>query len=64
MPIADDALPRQRERTVTCPTCNAVAPWQGNAHRPFCSLTCRLIDLGVWFDEAHRVPADEDGNVP
>ena len=50
----DDALPRQRELTVTCPTRNAAAPWQGNA----------LIDLGVWLDEADRVPADEDGNVP
>jgi hypothetical protein len=23
-----------------------------------------LIDLGVWLDEAYRVPANEDGNVP
>jgi len=59
-----DALPRQPDRTVTCPACGAGAPWHGNTHRPFCSLTCRLIDLGVWLDEAYRVPADEDGDVP
>jgi hypothetical protein len=64
MPTADDDLSRPRERTVTCPTCNASASWQGNAHRPFCSLTCRLVDLGVWLDEGYRVPEDEDGDVP
>jgi len=30
--------------------------WTGNPHRPFCSLECRLIDLGAWADEAYRVP--------
>jgi len=24
-------------------------------HRPFCSLACRLIDLGVWLDERYRI---------
>jgi len=31
---------------------------------PFCSLTCRLVDLGVWLDEGYRVGADERGDVP
>ena len=44
---------------VTCPTCRAHTPWEGNPHRPFCSLTCRLIDLGVWLDEGYRIPEDE-----
>ena len=64
MSIPDDAPLRQREQTVTCPACSAATPWQGNAYRPFCSLTCRLIDLGAWLDEGYRVPADEDGDVP
>jgi len=52
-------------RTVTCPTTlGAAAPWQGNSHRSFGSLTGRLDHLGAWLDEAYRVPADEDGNVP
>jgi uncharacterized protein len=50
--------------TVKCPTCDGSAPWQSNPHRPFCSLTCRLVDLGVWLDEGYRVPADEPGDVP
>jgi endogenous inhibitor of DNA gyrase (YacG/DUF329 family) len=64
MSIADNALPRLREHSVTCPTCGEPAAWQGNADRPFCSLTCRLIDLGVWLDEGYRVAADEDRDVP
>ena len=47
------------EIEVTCPTCRKRALWHGNAHRPFCSLTCRLIDLGVWLDEGYRIPEDE-----
>jgi endogenous inhibitor of DNA gyrase (YacG/DUF329 family) len=30
--------------------------------RPFCSDRCRLIDLGAWFDERHRIP-DESANA-
>jgi endogenous inhibitor of DNA gyrase (YacG/DUF329 family) len=28
--------------------------WSGNANRPFCSFSCRLIDLGDWLDERYR----------
>jgi len=45
---------------MTCPTCRAQAAWHGNPHRPFCSLTCRLLDLGLWLDERYRLP-DESG---
>jgi uncharacterized protein len=43
---------------VTCPRCRTPATWHGNAHRPFCSLVCRLIDLGVWLDERYRIPTE------
>ena len=61
---SSDARGEGPELTVTCPTCSGSAPWQSNPHRPFCSLTCRLVDLGVWLDEGYRVPADESGDVP
>ena len=32
--------------------------WEGNSHRPFCGITCRLIDLGRWLDERYRVAGD------
>jgi endogenous inhibitor of DNA gyrase (YacG/DUF329 family) len=43
-------------RMVHCPRCQAAVAWNGNPHRPFCSLTCRLIDLGVWLEERYRIP--------
>jgi hypothetical protein len=29
-------------------------------YRPFCSDRCRLIDLGAWLTEQHKIP-DETG---
>jgi endogenous inhibitor of DNA gyrase (YacG/DUF329 family) len=48
-----------RSRRVRCPRCGAAAVWQGNPNRPFCSLSCRLIDLGVWLDERYRIPGPQ-----
>jgi endogenous inhibitor of DNA gyrase (YacG/DUF329 family) len=58
------ALSERTKISVTCPSRGAAAPWRTNPHRPFCSLTCRLVDLGVWLDEGYRIPADERGDVP
>ena len=44
-------------RNVLCPTCQQNSYYhQGNPNRPFCSERCRLIDLGEWADEGHRIP--------
>jgi len=32
---------------------------QSNRFRPFCSERCRLIDLGAWASETHRIPDDK-----
>ncbi|MFK8017487.1 MAG: DNA gyrase inhibitor YacG [Gammaproteobacteria bacterium] len=46
--------------TVRCPNCRTDVVWStDNAFRPFCSKRCRLIDLGEWFNETHRIPTDE-----
>lgn len=42
-----------------CPTCKQPVVWQDNRDRPFCSLTCRLVDLGVWLDEGYRISEAE-----
>ncbi|MBK1641956.1 DNA gyrase inhibitor YacG [Chromatium okenii] len=45
------------ELVVHCPHCGAEVIWNEAARwRPFCSHRCRLIDLGAWFDESHRIP--------
>jgi endogenous inhibitor of DNA gyrase (YacG/DUF329 family) len=46
-------------RSARCPRCGAVVVWNGNPHRPFCSLSCRLVDLGVWLDERYRIPGPQ-----
>ena len=34
--------------------------WSENEHfRPFCSERCKLIDLGEWANETHRIPSEE-----
>jgi len=55
-------------RTVRCPACSAPVLWiESNRFRPFCSERCRLMDLGDWAAERHRIagealdkPADSD----
>ncbi|MCH8533263.1 MAG: DNA gyrase inhibitor YacG [Saccharospirillum sp.] len=41
---------------VPCPTCKkAVVYSTKNPFRPFCSERCKLIDLGEWASEGHRI---------
>jgi uncharacterized protein len=42
---------------VRCPTCKRELDWT-TPSRPFCSERCRLIDLGAWLAEQHRIPDD------
>ncbi|WP_214000546.1 DNA gyrase inhibitor YacG [Arsukibacterium sp.] len=43
--------------TVKCPTCTTPVIWDASAtFRPFCSERCKLIDLGDWAAENHRIP--------
>ena len=39
-----------------CPNCGKPVQWEAsNPWRPFCSERCRLIDLGEWMNEGHRI---------
>jgi endogenous inhibitor of DNA gyrase (YacG/DUF329 family) len=59
VPSAAGGTPRRGR----CPTCGRATLWTGNAQRPFCSFTCRLIDLGVWLDERYVVPGQQADDV-
>jgi uncharacterized protein len=49
--------PDTTPRIVLCPTCRKRVKWTaGNEYRPFCSERCKLIDLGEWAAENHRIP--------
>ncbi len=44
---------------VKCPTCRRPVVWSAESpYRPFCSDRCRLIDLGAWLTEQHKIPDD------
>ncbi|WP_345548497.1 DNA gyrase inhibitor YacG [Microbulbifer aestuariivivens] len=43
--------------SVPCPTCKKPVEWSGDSpFRPFCSERCKLIDLGEWAREGHKIP--------
>lgn len=44
---------------VPCPHCGKAVPWTpASSWRPFCSERCKLIDLGAWATESHRIPGE------
>jgi endogenous inhibitor of DNA gyrase (YacG/DUF329 family) len=44
---------------LNCPTCKKVVLWNDTfPYRPFCSDRCRLIDLGEWASESHKIAGD------
>lgn len=47
---------------LNCPTCKKVVLWtEEYPHRPFCSDRCRLIDLGEWASESHKIAGESLG---
>ena len=51
-------------KIVHCPRCGTPVTWGPTSPwRPFCSERCRLIDLGDWLDESHRI-SDPPGTPP
>lgn len=77
--VAADGVPRSqygpdvtKPRSPRCPTCKDPVRFEDGVPRPawapFCSERCKLIDLGRWLGEEHRIPGppallDEMGNV-
>ena len=48
------------KKIVKCPTCGKDVVWdKQHKWRPFCCERCRLIDLGEWASENHRIPGSE-----
>lgn len=44
---------------VNCPTCQKVVEWNEKSEsRPFCSERCKMIDLGDWVNENHKIPGE------
>jgi uncharacterized protein len=50
---------KPQEIKLNCPTCKKIVLWNDQfPFRPFCSERCRLIDLGEWASENHRIAGD------
>lgn len=50
---------------VKCPTCQKDVVWgPESVSRPFCSDRCRLIDLGAWANEEHKIPDKSRADLP
>jgi len=56
-------------KVVDCPQCGKAVNWQDSElWKPFCSERCKLIDLGEWASEGHKIqgetafPPDIDPN--
>ncbi len=46
---------------IDCRTCNKRLHYEKISdlpHFPFCSERCKLLDLGAWLDEEHRIPTE------
>ena len=50
MNVVSQPLPKVR-----CPNCRKQGDWLNGPDAPFCSQRCKLIDLGKWLGEEHRV---------
>ncbi len=49
----------KRPLEVICPQCGKKVVWdEQSVYRPFCSKRCRLLDLGAWADESHRIAGE------
>jgi len=50
---------------VPCPQCQKEVLWQPESlFKPFCSERCRLIDLGDWADENHKISQPSQSPTP
>ncbi len=50
---------KQSDIKVLCPTCKQHIEWRSdNPFRPFCCERCKLIDLGEWASESHKIPGE------
>ncbi|MES9939438.1 MAG: DNA gyrase inhibitor YacG [Candidatus Thiodiazotropha sp. 6PLUC2] len=57
-------MKRKAPTTVPCPNCSKEVIWADSSKwKPFCSDRCRLIDLGEWLDESHRITEPVNGYI-
>lgn len=63
-PLPSGVPPEAAVRGPRCPTCGRAVEWQANRVRPFCSVTCTLVDLGAWLDGRYAIPGEAAATDP
>jgi endogenous inhibitor of DNA gyrase (YacG/DUF329 family) len=46
---------KRQVKSFKCPSCQKEGDWFAGAYGPFCSRRCKLVDLGKWLGEEHRL---------
>lgn len=44
---------------IKCPHCGKVVDYENNPWRPFCSKSCKILDLWNWFYEKYSIKVEE-----
>ncbi len=48
-----------KQKIVSCPNCAKEVIWgKQSPWRPFCCKRCKLIDLGEWASESHKIEGE------
>ena len=56
----------ERTYKVTCPHCGKEVEYKESelGHPfPFCSVRCKMVDLGKWMNEEHRIESPAEGRT-
>ncbi|MFK5986790.1 MAG: DNA gyrase inhibitor YacG [Pseudomonadota bacterium] len=47
-------------KSIFCPTCHNEHDWENSKPwSPFCCKRCKLIDLGDWASEKHKIAGEK-----
>ena len=47
------------KKSIKCPECGKTTEYSTvNEYRPFCSVRCKLIDLGEWIEGKYRIESE------
>lgn len=54
------SAPKDDQDRLRCPTCQKLFDPQQTVAMPFCSLRCKMVDLGRWLNEDYGMPIEPE----
>lgn len=45
----------KKKLMVSCPHCKISFQYYSSEFRPFCSERCKMVDMGMWLEEAYQI---------